>query len=157
MSDLFVYGRDTTLARKHFSGEQSGSCAICGAHNPLRLALDHEHSEKGLCRGLLCGSCNSGLGMFHDDPAKLAAAIAYLERHDARNEKYEETDDWESRRVKRTVRRPRPVLLDEAPRVSRNERIVAAAHAGESAREISARLGVSLRLVYSVVKEQAAA
>lgn len=59
--------------------EQHGGCAIC-RDRPERLAsmhLDHDH-ETGQLRGLLCLSCNQGLGKFRDDPALLLRAIVYL-------------------------------------------------------------------------------
>jgi hypothetical protein len=62
---------------------QAGTCAICGATSgqPGRpgslLFVDHDHVT-GAVRGLLCRPCNSGLGMFQDDPQNLARAAIYL-------------------------------------------------------------------------------
>jgi hypothetical protein len=58
--------------------EQAGRCAICG-DLPSRLVLDHCH-KTGRKRALLCGRCNSGIGMLDDDPAILRAAANYVER-----------------------------------------------------------------------------
>lgn len=63
---------------------QNGRCAICG-EKPERLAsmhVDHDH-ERGHLRGLLCLSCNQGLGQFRDDPAMLLRAIVYLRQRSA--------------------------------------------------------------------------
>ncbi len=60
---------------------QGNVCAICGnaqtAGRYKYLSVDHDH-ETGAVRGLLCLSCNSGLGHFRDDPDVLMAAIEYL-------------------------------------------------------------------------------
>lgn len=56
---------------------QGGGCAICGAE---ANNLDHEHST-GRVRGVLCGPCNRGLGLFKDDPSRLEKAAAYVCNH----------------------------------------------------------------------------
>lgn len=61
---------------------QADGCAICGSHKRLRgkdLHVDHDHST-GRFRGMLCHSCNVGLGNFGDDIERMKKAIAYLER-----------------------------------------------------------------------------
>ena len=55
---------------------QAYRCAICGLDR--RLYVDHDHVI-GAVRGLLCAQCNNGLGVFRDDIACLARAIAYLQ------------------------------------------------------------------------------
>jgi len=65
--------------------KQNGRCAICGVregHRSVRgrvcqLAVDHDH-RTGLIRGLLCNSCNRGLGRFKDSVALIEAAARYL-------------------------------------------------------------------------------
>lgn len=68
---------------------QHGLCAICGKPNLIadhkRLTIDHDHDccpgkySCGKCvRGLLCGSCNHGLGAFKDDVAIMQKAVEYL-------------------------------------------------------------------------------
>ena len=60
--------------------KQKGCCAICGIHqSELKKALgvDHNHITKKI-RSLLCGNCNSGLGLFQDDSKLLSKASKYL-------------------------------------------------------------------------------
>ena len=59
--------------------EQDGECAIC-RRPPTSvgpLVIDHDHDNKQV-RGLLCRSCNLGLGHFMDDPYLLDDARKYL-------------------------------------------------------------------------------
>lgn len=50
-------------------------CVICGTSGPL--VVDHDH-KTGQVRGMLCSSCNCGLGHFKDDPLLLEFAAQYL-------------------------------------------------------------------------------
>lgn len=56
---------------------QEGRCLIC-EDQPDPLVVDHDH-ETGEIRGLLCSTCNSGLGMFKDSPVLARRASDYLE------------------------------------------------------------------------------
>lgn len=70
---------------------QNGKCAICGQSDStsrlsknkaehgsvFTLHIDHLGGTKEI-RGLLCGPCNRGIGMFYDDPELLEKAIEYL-------------------------------------------------------------------------------
>lgn len=64
---------------------QNGKCAICeskiGNSRTTRLFVDHCHTT-GNVRGLLCSSCNHGLGQFRDSPKLLQKAIKYLTGQD---------------------------------------------------------------------------
>jgi hypothetical protein len=61
---------------------QGGKCVLCGT-SAGDLVLDHCH-DTDIVRGLLCYSCNSGLGMFRDDPEALRRAASYIERNMAK-------------------------------------------------------------------------
>lgn len=64
----------------HMLEEQGEVCAICREPCSLgALCVDHDH-ETGAVRGLLCRSCNGGLGLFKDDRGLLGAASKYLEK-----------------------------------------------------------------------------
>lgn len=57
---------------------QDHKCAICRELVEGNLHVDHCHAS-GRVRGLLCGACNTSIGSFADDPARLRRAADYLE------------------------------------------------------------------------------
>ena len=61
---------------------QQHKCAICGVklEDGRGTHLDHEHGFISKVRGILCSSCNLGLGAFRDDTTILSRAIKYIER-----------------------------------------------------------------------------
>lgn len=57
---------------------QNGTCAICKqGPGKSKLQVDHDH-DTGQVRGLLCVSCNSGLGHLGDDYGRVLLAAEYL-------------------------------------------------------------------------------
>ena len=56
-----------------------GHCGCCGDELRDEVHVDHDHVT-GRVRGLLCRSCNLGLGFFKDSPERLFKAIEYLEK-----------------------------------------------------------------------------
>jgi hypothetical protein len=54
-----------------------GRCEIC--RKSKRLHVDHCH-ETGQIRGLLCGTCNRGLGMFGDNYEGMLRVLSYLKK-----------------------------------------------------------------------------
>lgn len=100
----YTENREKILDRKRFRSygisrdeylqmldEQEGVCAICKreersratvTNNMRALAVDHCH-DTGNVRGLLCKTCNLGLGFFEDNPKFLNKAIRYLKEKGA--------------------------------------------------------------------------
>jgi len=83
--DLRRYGLTIELYDSLLA-KQGGGCAICGRKESgdskrRRLFVDHDHAT-GKVRGLLCASCNYGLGNFKDDIRIVENALAYLRRGD---------------------------------------------------------------------------
>ena len=61
-----------------FWHRQKGICLICGGIlSPKTWNLDHDHAT-GYFRGLLCGPCNRGIGLFGEDCGRLVRAATYL-------------------------------------------------------------------------------
>lgn len=67
--------REYGLEWNEYLALAANGCAICGSDD--RLVVDHCH-RSGKTRSVLCHACNTGLGMFGDDAARLTAAATYL-------------------------------------------------------------------------------
>lgn len=59
---------------------QRGACAICGRVMGEDLHVDHDHRTNTV-RGLLCGSCNRGIGLLQENPKHLYRAAQYITDH----------------------------------------------------------------------------
>lgn len=85
---LWAWYRLTPEAYASLLETQGHRCAICRTDTPSagkNWAVDHDHSccpDKKSCgkcvRGLLCGTCNTGIGMLGDDASRVLAAYEYL-------------------------------------------------------------------------------
>jgi hypothetical protein len=79
---LKLYGITLETYNKMLA-EQNYTCALCpgtyGRKEGEGLQVDHDHVT-GKIRGLLCGLCNKGLGMFKDDPDLLERAANYVRK-----------------------------------------------------------------------------
>ena len=70
--------------------QQKNKCAICGKHKSLQkcnLNIDHNH-KTGKVRGLLCNSCNLGLGSFQDSSILLNRAAKYINKWKIHTDSY---------------------------------------------------------------------
>jgi hypothetical protein len=79
----------TLEERDSLLDNQDNLCAICYSTINFEInsrnignsaVIDHCHG-KGHIRGVLCGSCNTGLGSFKDNKETLLAAISYLAKN----------------------------------------------------------------------------
>ncbi len=90
----YLKGRRALLKKRNMTLEdfdkllksQDYRCAICHTDKPyggpyLQWALDHNHKTNKV-RGILCDSCNRGLGHFKDSREKLLAAEKYLAKYE---------------------------------------------------------------------------
>jgi hypothetical protein len=80
---LKKYGITTSDYQKILSS-QNGCCAICGISETklnYRLCVDHCHITN-IVRGLLCYSCNQGIGFLNDDINKMESAVIYLTKNE---------------------------------------------------------------------------
>ena len=68
--------------------EQQGKCYICGKR--VVLVVDHDHRGNCNFRGLLCRTCNAGLGMLDDSIDNLLKAVEYLNTADDRIKRWRE-------------------------------------------------------------------
>ena len=87
--DLKLYSLKSRVRRYGMSLEdyqklqdaQKGKCAICESVIVYETShIDHDH-KNGKVRGILCKSCNFGLGLLKDSPQILANALKYLNRN----------------------------------------------------------------------------
>ena len=72
-----VYGDDGVAIQQRIDAGEG--CEVCGGKT-TKMATDHDH-DTGKVRGLLCGNCNTALGLAGDSVDRLMALAAYLIQH----------------------------------------------------------------------------
>lgn len=80
----------TIEQRDQMLASQGGICKICTQHikfntekgaasnTSIGAVVDHCHTTNNI-RGILCGACNTAIGLMKDDTARLQNAINYLD------------------------------------------------------------------------------
>ena len=68
----------TTTEVARLEARAGGKCELCG-RALKHINIDHDH-RTGRVRGILCTSCNTGLGKLGDCISRLEEAIDYLRR-----------------------------------------------------------------------------
>jgi len=70
--------------KQKLAESQDNKCPICDTEIDLtrtKSHIDHNH-ETGVIRGVLCNTCNMGLGLFYENRNLLLKAVAYLDKHE---------------------------------------------------------------------------
>lgn len=75
--DIYRY-KKYGITKEEFDEMYDGYCHICCVPIERDCHIDHCHAT-GRVRGLLCNTCNKGLGLFRDSKNILREAIKYLE------------------------------------------------------------------------------
>ncbi len=65
--------------------ESGEGCDICGGRAG-KIGVDHCH-KTGKVRGLLCGNCNTALGLLKEDASIVISLLSYLDTHNKTFEK----------------------------------------------------------------------
>ena len=87
--NLHQHYRMTQEAYTILFNAQDGKCAICARPETTidprtkatrALCVDHDHST-GQVRELLCHDCNRACGLLAENPARIRALLAYVEKH----------------------------------------------------------------------------
>lgn len=90
---------------------QNNECACCGQR--AKLVIDHDH-DTGELRGLICSSCNTGIGQLGDSIEGLQRAIDYL-----RTPVEQPTEQWSRRPPggprKLTIEQVEAIWFDDRP------------------------------------------
>lgn len=73
---LRMYGLDGVKVKERIHAGEP--CEMCQGKT-AKMAIDHCH-DTGAVRGLLCGNCNTGLGLLGDTVESLERAIKYLKK-----------------------------------------------------------------------------
>jgi hypothetical protein len=80
-SDALIKYSNKKEVKQFVNNIEKKKCKICNSKftKQNKLCVDHNH-KTGIVRGILCNSCNSGLGMFNENVTDMLTAIEYLKQ-----------------------------------------------------------------------------
>ena len=107
----------TLLVKQFNQATKHIECPVCQANlnsQKVRKVIDHNHTT-GKVRGVLCSTCNTGIGLFKENQAYMSQAISYLENppliNRALNYKTISNQTKSSKQAKEAIRKEFPYCL----------------------------------------------
>ena len=79
--DITISDFRSLLVKQFNQATKHIECPICHKNlnsGHITLVIDHNHTT-GKVRGVLCDNCNTGIGLFKENPAYMNQAIRYLD------------------------------------------------------------------------------
>ena len=125
---------------------QNSRCAICFSKSKTnrKLSVDPDHST-GKVRGLLCDTCNRGLGFFQDNVSLLLSAIKYLKNHNSKA-----NNDRFLPYKQKSIDKAMVAVMDQIDSFRKNYFEIKEKLGLKTQKDVSARTGINVRQISKI-------